>query len=60
MIEKYILEARWLDKINRCKKSTIVGVYTDTDKLEQVKQDMLQAEKRYNLVFSVGTTWDFA
>lgn len=25
MIEKYILEARWLDKINRCKKSTIVA-----------------------------------
>ena len=60
MIEKYILEARWLDKINRCKKSTIVGVYTDTDKLEQVKRNMLRAEKRYNLVFSVGTTWDFA
>ena len=35
MIEKYILEARWLDKINRCKKSTIVGVYTDTDKLSK-------------------------
>ena len=60
MIEKYILEARWLDKINRCKKSTIVGVYTDTDKMEEVKQDMLQKEQKYNLVFSVGTAWDFA
>lgn len=60
MIEKYILEARWLDKINRCKKSTIVGVYTDMDKMEDVKQDMLSKEKKYKLVFSIGTTWDFA
>jgi hypothetical protein len=60
MIEKYILEARWLDKINRCKKSSIVGVYTDLDKMEEVKRELLDKEKKYNLVFSVGTTWDFA
>lgn len=60
MIQKYILEAKWLDKINRCKKSTIVGVYTDMNKMEEVKQDMLAEETKYKLVFSVGTTWDFA
>lgn len=60
MIEKYILEVKWLDKINRCKKSTIVGVYTDMNKMEDVKRVMLDKEKRYKLVFSVVTTWDFA
>lgn len=38
----YILEAKWHDSINRCRKNAIIGVFDDLKKLEIVKN---QTEK---------------
>jgi len=46
----YILEAKWHDTINRCRKSTLVGVYDNLEKLEKVKKSILAQPHDYTSI----------
>lgn len=54
MVNQYILEAKFLDKINRVKRKTIVGVFKDLESIEQAKNKMISEEKDYKLAFSIN------
>ena len=47
MFNQYILEAKYLDKIGRVKKKTIVGVFKDLESIEPVKEKLISEEKDY-------------
>ena len=59
MKELFILEAKYLDKLNRAKKNHIVGVFDNLNKLENAKNTILNTPHEYNSVsFSVkGTSY---
>lgn len=54
MHNQYILEVKYLDKIRRVKRKTIVGVYPSLDAVEKVKDKMLAEEIKYKLLFSIN------
>ena len=54
MVNQYILEAKFLDKINRVKRKTIVGVFKDLESIEKAKSKMILDEKDYKLSFSIN------
>ena len=54
MVNQYILEAKYLDKINRVKRKTIVGVFKDLESIEEIKSKMISEEKDYKLAFSIN------
>lgn len=58
MTEKYILEVRYLDKVNRCRKTSIVGVYLNQEKIELAKNEILSQESRFKPTFSIQTVYD--
>ena len=54
MYNQYILEAKYLDKIRRVKRKTIVGVYPSLEAIEKAKEKMLAEEIKYKLLFSIN------
>jgi len=55
---QYILEAKYLDKINRVKRKTIIGVYKNLESIELAKGQVLSQESKYKVVFSITTNYD--
>ena len=53
MDNQFILEAKYLDKINRVKRKTIIGVFKDLNSMEKVKDELIQAETQYKVTFSI-------
>ena len=54
MFNQYILEAKYLDKIGRVKKKTIVGVFKDLESIEPVKEKLIFEEKDYKMSFKIN------
>lgn len=54
MFNQYILEVNYLDKINRVKKKTIVGVYSNLKEIEKMKAKLIAEEKKYTVSFSIN------
>ena len=55
---QFILEAKYLDKINRVKRKSIIGVYGNLTKLEQAKEKAIAEEMKYKVVFSIKSNFD--
>lgn len=55
---QFILEAKYLDKINRVKRKSIIGVYGNLTKLEQAKEKAIAEEVKYKVVFSITSTFN--
>lgn len=55
---QFILEAKYLDSINRVKRKTIVGVYSNLNSIEKVKKKLIAEEKKYKVVFSIISQYD--
>lgn len=53
MFNQYILEAKYLDAIKRVKRKHIVGVYTNLEKVEDAKKQLLDKESKYTLRFII-------
>ena len=53
MDNQFILEAKYLDKINRVKRKTIIGVFKDLNSMEKVKEQLIQEETQYKVTFSI-------
>jgi hypothetical protein len=53
MDNQFILEAKYLDKINRVKRKTIIGVFKDLNSMEKVKEQLIQAETQYKVTFYI-------
>jgi hypothetical protein len=53
MDNQFILEAKYLDKINRVKRKTIIGVFKDLNSMEKVKEQLIQDETQYKVTFSI-------
>jgi hypothetical protein len=58
MVEKYILEVKYIDRINRCRKTSIVGVYLNEETLEAAKEKVLKIKTKYTPTFSVNMVYD--
>ena len=50
---RFILEAKYLDKLKRVRKDTIVGVYRDLETTEKVKRKITSEESKYRVTFSI-------
>lgn len=55
---QFILEAKYLDKINRVKRKTIIGVYGNLGNVEKAKEKALSEEQKYKVVFSLTSRYD--
>lgn len=55
---QYILEAKYLDKIKRVRKKTIVGVYPNLEKIEEVKRKLMDEESKYTVSFSITSNYN--
>ena len=55
---QFILEAKYLDKINRVKRKSIIGVYGNLTKLEQAKEKAIAEEMKYKVVFSITSAFN--
>lgn len=55
---QFILEAKYLDKINRVKRKSIIGVYGNLTKLEQAKEKAIAEELKYKVVFSITSAFN--
>lgn len=55
---QFILEAKYLDKINRVKRKTIIGVYGNLENVEKAKEKALSKEQKYKVVFSLTSRYD--
>jgi hypothetical protein len=55
---QFIVEAKYLDKINRVKRKSILGVYKNLEAVEKVKEKAISEEKKYKVVFSITTNYD--
>jgi hypothetical protein len=53
MDNQFILEAKYLDKINRVKRKTIIGVFQDLNSMEAIKDKLIQEETQYKVTFSI-------
>lgn len=58
MKNKYILEVKFIDKMNRCRKTSIVGVYNSQSDVERAKETFVSKELKYRAIFSVGIEQD--
>ena len=54
MFNQFILEAKYLDNINRVKRKNIVGVYASLEKIEEVKKTLIVNEPKYKVSFSIS------
>jgi hypothetical protein len=55
---QFILEAKYLDKINRVKRKSIIGVFGNLTKLEQAKEKAIAEEMKYKVVFSIKSNYN--
>ena len=55
---QFILEAKYLDKINRVKRKSIIGVFGNLTKLEQAKEKAIAEELKYKVVFSITSAFN--
>ncbi len=55
---QFIVEAKYLDKINRVKRKSILGVYKNLEAVEKVKEKAIAEEPKYKVVFSITTNYD--
>lgn len=55
---QFILEAKYLDKINRVKRKSIIGVFGNLTKLEQAKEKTIAEELKYKVVFSITSAFN--
>jgi hypothetical protein len=55
---QFILEAKYLDSINRVKRKTIVGVYPNLNSIEKIKKQLISDEKKYKVIFSIFSRYD--
>lgn len=55
---QFIVEAKYLDKINRVKRKSILGVYKNLEAVEKVKEKAISEEQKYKVVFSITTNYD--
>jgi hypothetical protein len=53
MDNQFILEAKYLDRINRVKRKTIIGVFKDLNSMEAIKDKLIQEETQYKVTFSI-------
>jgi len=58
MRNKYILEVKYLDNVNRCRQTSIVGVYKNLTDLENAKTNFVNTKKKYKHIFSVTSEYD--
>ena len=54
MYNQFILEAKYLDNINRVKRKNIVGVYASLEKIEEIKKTLIANEPKYKVSFSIN------
>jgi hypothetical protein len=57
MYYQYILEAKFLDKLNRTRRKTIVGVYRSIQDAEVAKKKVLSENTEYNVSFGLREHW---
>lgn len=55
---QFIVEAKYLDKINRVKRKSILGVYKNLEAVEKAKEKAISEEQKYKVVFSIKTNFD--
>lgn len=55
---QFILEVKYLDKIKRVKRKTIIGVYKNLESVELAKKQVLAEETKYTVVFSLTSRYD--
>jgi len=55
---QYILEVKYLDKINRVKRKTIVGVYSNLQSIDNIKDRLIAEAPKYKVVFSITSRYD--
>jgi hypothetical protein len=55
---QFILEAKYLDKIKRVKRKTIVGVFPSLESIEPVKEKLTAKESKYTVIFSITSRYD--
>jgi hypothetical protein len=55
---QFIVEAKYLDKINRVKRKSILGVYKNLEAVEKAKEKAISEEQKYKVVFSITTNYD--
>jgi hypothetical protein len=55
---QFILEAKYLDKIKRVKRKTIVGVFPSLESIEPVKEKLTSEESKYTVIFSITSRYD--
>jgi hypothetical protein len=49
---------KYLDKINRVKRKTIVGVYSNLQSIENIKDRLIAEAPKYKVVFSITSRYD--
>ena len=55
---QFIVEAKYLDKINRVKRKSILGVYKNLEAVEKAKEKAISEEQKYKVVFSIKPNFD--
>lgn len=68
---QYVLEARYLDKLNRVRKKEHVGVYKNLQDVEEIKekwqtltkfdktdQKLTKFDEKYKITFKIYTNYD--
>jgi hypothetical protein len=55
---QFILEAKYLDKIKRVKRKTIVGVFPSLESIDSVKEKLTAEESKYTVIFSITSRYD--
>jgi hypothetical protein len=61
MYNQFILEAHYLDKLNRVRKKELLGVYKnlqDAEKVKENKQKSMKSDKKYGISFKIYTNYD--
>lgn len=58
IVNQFIVEAKYLDKINRVKRKSILGVYKNLEAVEKAKEKAISEEQKYKVVFSIKTNFD--
>jgi len=61
MYNQFILEAHYLDKLNRVRKKELLGVYKnlqDVEKVKENKQESMKSNKKYGISFKIYTNYD--
>jgi hypothetical protein len=57
MYYQYILEAKFLDKLNRTRRKTIIGVYRSIQDAEAAKTKVLADNTEYRVSFGLKEHW---